>query len=174
MTGKRRIYFDGKEILKVQKFTYEFSYSFSIDNHYLSLVQLGPTNYDLRIDNMAFNTIINERKKNNKIEKRKKEGKEIIKSILDDEVDNTNTKTKNEYLDFDSNNKNKITIKSNNNKGKKDSNDADFFKIDKKDKEKSDFDVDGFDFEDNSKITKKNEGNEVNSKKLEDVFDFGF
>ena len=76
LKGKRIIFLDGKEILKSNKFTYEFSYSFTIDKHFLSLIQLSATNYDLRIDNIAFNTIIEYCRKNYDIsEKTEKKSK---------------------------------------------------------------------------------------------------
>ncbi len=161
ITGKRRIYFDGKEILKAQKYTYEFSYSFSIDNHYLNLTQLGPTNYDLRIDNMAFNSITNEIKKQSRLEKRKQEGKEIVKSILDDDFNVNLNKNKEEYVDFDNKKSKNIVSQI------KNENDDDFFKIQNRDNSKNEFDEGGFEFEDN----KVNHNNKI---KNEDIFGLGF
>lgn len=62
ITGKRKIKLDGKEILSVYKFTYEFTYSFILDKHYVNVVQLSAENYDLRFDNISFMTLINQQK----------------------------------------------------------------------------------------------------------------
>lgn len=62
ITGKRRITMNGDLVVKVQKFTFEFTYSFLIDKHYVNLVQTAPDTYDLRIDNLSFNSLMNQQK----------------------------------------------------------------------------------------------------------------
>ncbi len=106
MTCKRRIYFDGNEVTTVQKYTYEFSYSFTYDNHYYSIQQVNPTMYDLRIDNLGFNYIVNELKKENKkiddkdnfIDDKKSKEQKIDKNVykeVDDDFFKVNSNTKN-------------------------------------------------------------------------------
>lgn len=146
ITGKRKIYFDGKEVLKAYKFTYEFSYSFSIDNHYLTLIQSSATSYDLRIDNMSFNSIINILKKDNYGSKRKNSNSSGEKDVEEDEDKK----------------KNRIVIQA-----KKDKKE-DFFAVYEKDTNKKDFDEKGFDFDDEN--SHKNNDNKAKN----DDFDFGF
>ena len=128
ITGKRIIYFDGKEIIKAHKFTYEFSYSFSLDNHYLSITQLGPANYDLRIDNLAFNSILNEIKKTSK--KNKNEIKEIENALIENNV---------------------VNVKNDNPKKNNKDDDADFFKFQNKEKDANKFDDNDFNFDEKPK-----------------------
>ncbi len=112
ITCKRKIFFDGKEILKVHKFTYDFSYSFAIDKHYISLIQLSPTNYDLRIDNIGFKTIIEyatrdkfvkkENDEYNKVEQKDYDEDKKIESkssIKVNEKDKNKDKDKKDYFD---------------------------------------------------------------------------
>jgi hypothetical protein len=59
ITGKRRIFLDGKTIQEAQKYTYEFTHTFTVGNHYLNLIQIAPDLYELKIDNITFTTLIN-------------------------------------------------------------------------------------------------------------------
>jgi hypothetical protein len=72
ITGKRRILLDGKVVTKAQRYTLEFQYSFLIEKHYVILIQTAPDNYELRIDNISFSSLINKEKINN-FDKMKKE-----------------------------------------------------------------------------------------------------
>ena len=162
ISGKRRVYFDGKEILKSGVlFTYEFSYSFSIDNHYVSLVQTGPTTYDLRIDNTGFNSIITALKKSKLMSKKKLEEKEL----QDNFFDSNNTPKIKSNSDLYSNDKNK---------NKKEHDDGEFFNVQTKDTKKNQFDEEGFDFGDESNNKNENKETIKNNNQLEDIFGLGF
>jgi len=64
ITGKRRISLDGKNIAKDQKFTTEFNYSFVVDKHFISIHQYSTDNYELKIDNISFSSIMNKTRSN--------------------------------------------------------------------------------------------------------------
>ena len=59
--GKRVIYLDDKEICKFIKYTYNFTYSFSIDKHIIQINQDGD-NYLLKIDGVSFKKLENQQK----------------------------------------------------------------------------------------------------------------
>ena len=59
--GKRVIYLDDKEICKFMKYTYNFTYSFSIDKHIIQINQDGD-NYLLKIDGVSFKKLENQQK----------------------------------------------------------------------------------------------------------------
>lgn len=71
LTGKRRINLDGKNLTKCQKYTYNFTYSFVVDKHYLTIYQISPEQYDLRIDNISFFSLMNKEKMDKFKESRK-------------------------------------------------------------------------------------------------------
>ena len=74
ITGKRVILSDGQEISSCLKYTYNYTYSFPLDGHYLTLIQISPDQYDLRIDNVSFMLLKNKtRYKKPKKEKEKKD-----------------------------------------------------------------------------------------------------
>merc|ERR1712096_12242 len=52
----------GKLVSKQQMFTFEFNYSFLIGKRYLTIYQVTPDFYELRIDNVSFNSIQNKEK----------------------------------------------------------------------------------------------------------------
>ena len=54
LTGKRVISVDGKEVSTCLKYTYNYTYSFPLEGHYMTLLQISPDQYDLRIDNISF------------------------------------------------------------------------------------------------------------------------
>lgn len=58
ITGKRKVLLNGKVLVQRMLYTYNFMFSFHIDKHYLTIVQLSPVNYDLRIDNLCFKGLI--------------------------------------------------------------------------------------------------------------------
>ena len=58
ITGKRKVILNGKQLLKRMHYTYNFTFSFHIDKHFLTIVQLSPVSYDLRIDNLGFKGLI--------------------------------------------------------------------------------------------------------------------
>ena len=90
ITGKRKIILDGKTILEAQKYTYEFTYTFPIVNHYLNLLQIAPDLYELKIDNITFTTLTN-RENKEKVKKLKKDQGKIIETLTRKEkVDNKN------------------------------------------------------------------------------------
>ena len=49
---------NGKVLVQRMLYTYNFMFSFHIDKHHLTIVQLSPVNYDLRIDNLCFKGLI--------------------------------------------------------------------------------------------------------------------
>jgi len=59
--GKRIIYLDDKEICKFIKYTYNFTYSFSIDKHIIQINQDGD-DYLLKIDGISFKKLENQQK----------------------------------------------------------------------------------------------------------------
>lgn len=61
LTGKRKVFLDKKELVHFMKYTYSFSYSFSIDKHNISIQQIGYS-YELRIENIPFRNLINKQK----------------------------------------------------------------------------------------------------------------
>ena len=66
--GKRVITCDGEEINTCLKYTYNYTYSFPLDGHYYTVIQISPDQYDLRIDNESFLILKNKSKR--KIEKK--------------------------------------------------------------------------------------------------------
>ena len=52
--GKRVITCDGEEINSCLKYTYNYTYSFPLDGHYYTIIQISPDQYDLRIDNESY------------------------------------------------------------------------------------------------------------------------
>ena len=70
--GKRVILVDGQEISSCLKYTYNYTYSFPLEGHYLTLLQISPDQYDLRIDNMSFMLLKNKSKYKKKDVKKKK------------------------------------------------------------------------------------------------------
>jgi hypothetical protein len=88
ITGKRVILCDGQEISSCLKYTYNYTYSFPLDGHYLTLLQISPDQYDLRIDNISFMLL------KNKSRIRKKESEKKKKYEDDDDSDEENYKKK--------------------------------------------------------------------------------
>lgn len=80
ITGKRRIFLDGKTIQEAQKYTYEFTHTFTIGNHYLNLIQIAPDLYELKIDNITFTTLIN-RQNREKLKKFKSEQNQKLETF---------------------------------------------------------------------------------------------
>ena len=71
--GKRVISVDGKEVSSCLKYTYNYTYSFPLEGHYMTLLQISPDQYDLRIDNISFMLLKNKsRYKKNDVQKKKK------------------------------------------------------------------------------------------------------
>lgn len=62
--GKRTIILNGIELTSGWQYTYNYSYSFPMDKHYITVYQMTPNLYDLRIDNMSFYTLLNRQKMN--------------------------------------------------------------------------------------------------------------
>ena len=62
ITGKRVILIDGAETNSSLKYTYNYTYSFPLEGHYCTLVQISPDQYDLRIDNISFMLLKNKKK----------------------------------------------------------------------------------------------------------------
>ena len=92
----------------------------------------------------------------------KQEGKEIVKSILDDDFAVNSNKNKEEYVDFDNKKqKNKNIVDQIKKEG-----DDDFFKFQNKDGTKNEFDEGGFEFDENAQ--------KPSEKKKEDIFGLGF
>ena len=77
--GKRVILVDGQEISSCLKYTYNYTYSFPLEGHYLTLLQISPDQYDLRIDNMSFMLLKNKSKYKKKDVEKKKKLKMIMK-----------------------------------------------------------------------------------------------
>ena len=73
--GKRVIVCDGDEINSCLKYTYNYTYSFPLDGHYYTVIQISPDQYDLRIDNISYMILKNK-------SKRKKENEKIKKIIM--------------------------------------------------------------------------------------------
>lgn len=74
--GKRVITCDGEEINSCLKYTYNYTYSFPLDGHYYTIIQISPDQYDLRIDNESFMIL------KNKSKRRKEKEKNIIKMTM--------------------------------------------------------------------------------------------
>lgn len=77
ITGKRRIFLDGKVVAKLQRYTLEFQYSFLIEKHYVIIIQTAPDSYELRIDNISFSTLLNQEKIDKFNKMRKGQAKEV-------------------------------------------------------------------------------------------------
>ena len=61
--GKRVITCDGEEINSCLKYTYNYTYSFPLDGHYYTIIQISPDQYDLRIDNISYMILKNQNKR---------------------------------------------------------------------------------------------------------------
>ena len=61
MLGKRQIFLNNKEIFKSFKYTHNFEINFPIEVHNMTLIQKNDY-YILKIDNISFNTLSNEKK----------------------------------------------------------------------------------------------------------------
>lgn len=109
---------------------------------------------------MAFHSITNEIKKQSRLEKRKQEGKEIVKSILDDDFTVNSNKNKEEFVDFNNKKQNNSIV----NQIKE--RDDDFFKFQNKEKNNNEFNEEGFEFDEN--------GEKSDKIKKEDIFGLGF
>ncbi|MCQ2817608.1 MAG: hypothetical protein MJ252_10120 [archaeon] len=57
--GKRIVLINGKETSNSTEYTYSYSFSFPIDKHYITIIQVSPDQYDLRIDNLSFVMLLN-------------------------------------------------------------------------------------------------------------------
>ena len=68
--GKRVITCDGEEINSCLKYTYNYTYSFPLDGHYYTIIQISPDQYDLRIDNESFMILKNKSKRRKEKEKK--------------------------------------------------------------------------------------------------------
>ena len=67
LKGKRVVLVDGREVSNSFKFTYSYTFSFPLDKHFFTIIQITPDNYDLRIDNISFNNLqLNNRNRKNK------------------------------------------------------------------------------------------------------------
>ena len=75
--GKRVITCDGEEINTCLKYTYNYTYSFPLEGHYYTIIQISPDQYDLRIDNISYMILKNQSKR--KIKKKKEK---IIMMII--------------------------------------------------------------------------------------------
>ena len=82
--GKRIVIFNGKEVSNSMQYTYSFSYSFPIDKHYLTIIQISPDQYDLRIDNISFISLLNRQKIDGYSVNKKKENKTSNSNNNDD------------------------------------------------------------------------------------------
>ena len=99
--GKRVILVDGREISNSSKYTYSYNFSFPLEQHFLSIVQISPDQYDLRIDNVSFMSLSNKEKiggynNNNNDNNNDNNNKN----------DNTNNNNNNNYNNDNSNNNN--------------------------------------------------------------------
>ena len=61
--GKRVITCDGEEINTCLKYTYNYTYSFPLEGHYYTIIQISPDQYDLRIDNISYMILKNQSKR---------------------------------------------------------------------------------------------------------------
>ena len=52
---------DKEEINSCLKYTYNYTYSFPLDGHYYTIIQISPDRYDLRIDNESYMILKNKR-----------------------------------------------------------------------------------------------------------------
>ena len=143
--GNRIVIIDGQEVSNNSKYTYNYSYSFPLNKHYFTLIQIAPDQYDLRIDNISFTAlqnrikygrvIVNNKKEKNWGENGKNKNKEI--NIKDDDnffkeegnninFDNKIFNNNDDAFVFDENeNKNNSSIKKDN-KTQKETNLIDF------------------------------------------------
>lgn len=64
MSGKKKIQLDGSTLTEDQSWTADFSYSFSLGKHYFNVIQLNPTEFEMRIDNKSFRYMEEESKLN--------------------------------------------------------------------------------------------------------------
>jgi hypothetical protein len=101
LTGKRRIFLDGKVVAKVQRYTYEFQYSFLIEKHYAIIIQTSPDSYELRLDNISFSSLINKEKINKFNTLRKENPKTVSISDIDLEKNSNNVASKVSKIDDD-------------------------------------------------------------------------
>jgi hypothetical protein len=70
--GKRTVACDGQDINTCLIYTYNYTYSFPLDGHYLTLIQISPDQYDLRIDNISFMLLKNKSRYKRKEQEKKK------------------------------------------------------------------------------------------------------
>ncbi|CDW88649.1 UNKNOWN [Stylonychia lemnae] len=61
LSGKKKVFRDGKCIFDIQRFGTSFQYPFQINNHMLNIIQHGEM-FELRIDNQSFQHLFNQDK----------------------------------------------------------------------------------------------------------------
>ena len=126
--GNRTVLIDGQEVSNNSKYTYNYSYSFPLNKHYFTIIQIAPDQYDLRIDNISFTALQN----------RIKYGRVIV-----------NNKKEKDWGENEKNKKKEKNIKDDDNFFKEEDNNVNF---DNKFFNNND---DAFDFDDNKNNSKK-------------------
>ena len=190
--GNRIVMIDGQEVSNNSKYTYNYSYSFPLNKHYFTIIQIAPDQYDLRIDNISFTALQNRIKYGRVIVNNKKEkdwgenekNKKKEKNIKDDDnffkeednnvnFDNKFFNNNEDAFDFDEND-NKNTKKDN--KTQKETNLIDLGFEDKNqnsntNNSNSNNNLSEFDFFANSNTNNNNNNVELNNNNPIDLFD---
>ena len=101
ITSKKKLTVDAKELLNNKADSDDFSYSFKLDKHFLSLIKIDEE-YELKIDNRLFTEIMND-ERCGKLKKKQKSGENGNYNNYDGDSPNKrekNNKTEQEDIDF--------------------------------------------------------------------------
>lgn len=117
LSGKKSLLFNGKLIYEDESFSNDFSHSFIIKLHKISIIQKNQDRFDLLIDNYNFNTLIEDESNGNFkfIEK----GNNLVEDLLNKPINQNENQKKEEnnfFNDTDFNFGNNNSSKPNENK----------------------------------------------------------
>ena len=161
ITGKRVVLHNGHQIANGMQYTYNYNFSFTIDKHFMTLIQISPDQYDLRIDNISFLTLLN-RQKIQEFSEFKKEN--------DQNKNKKKNKTKRDDDNFFASDENDFNF------GEKISNDKENKDVIRNDNNNNNENVFDFGFDDNVKTKETNNNNQEsqsNSNNNNNLLDFG-
>lgn len=59
-SGKKKLCLDAQELTEDKSYSSNFNYSFTLEKHYFSCIQLDSDTFELRIDNKVFSALAQE------------------------------------------------------------------------------------------------------------------
>ena len=106
ISGKKKLAVDEEVIVENNNSIAIFNYSFQLDSYYFNLVQINDNKFDLKINDIFFNEIMEAEESGDlhKIRKEEKEEKEYedtdeLKDEIKDKYNNNNNNNDNDLID---------------------------------------------------------------------------